>query len=154
MGNIRLRVCAIIVKDGKLLTVKHDDYPFYYLVGGGLEFDETTEQAVIREVFEETGYKLEVDRLAIFSEDFFIPNYSDGHSKGQKQHELDFFYVMKGCDVIDITDKTPTDQQTESLHWLPIDDLEQFNLVPPYLKTALKKLNDTKEISHIVRIEV
>lgn len=46
----------------KTLLVKRRDIPIWVLPGGGIESGETPEQAVVREVFEETGFKVEVVR--------------------------------------------------------------------------------------------
>lgn len=48
---------AIIIEDGKLLVMRRDKHGhrYYTLVGGKLDPSETPEQAVIREVKEETG---------------------------------------------------------------------------------------------------
>ena len=53
------RAAALIIKDNKLLAVKSTDYPCYYTVGEGIELNETSEDAVVREVYEETGFSLE-----------------------------------------------------------------------------------------------
>lgn len=56
-GFINVRVGAIIMKDGKFLMAGNDKDDFLYSVGGRVKFGETSEQAVMREVFEETGVK-------------------------------------------------------------------------------------------------
>ena len=54
------RSTAIIIRDGKVLLF-HRHKPgrdYYTLPGGGVEFDESFEEACIREVREETGLKV------------------------------------------------------------------------------------------------
>lgn len=69
-GIINIRSGAIIMKDRKLLMVGNNrDY--LYSVGGRLKFGETAEEAVRREVFEETGVKMEIDRLGFVHENYF-----------------------------------------------------------------------------------
>ncbi|HLE13449.1 MAG TPA: NUDIX domain-containing protein [Anaerolineales bacterium] len=54
---MRNRAAAIIVRNEKLLLI-HRQKPgqdYYKLPGGGVEFDESVEEACIREVKEETG---------------------------------------------------------------------------------------------------
>ena len=50
-------------------TNEKDNY--YYSIGGGVHMGETAEDAVKREVLEETGIPYEVEHLAIIHENFF-----------------------------------------------------------------------------------
>ena len=69
-GFLNIRAGAIIMKDGKLLMVSNDrDY--LYSVGGRVKFGETAEEAVVREVLEETGVQMEIDRLGFVHENYF-----------------------------------------------------------------------------------
>ena len=76
-GIINLRVGAIIMMNGKMLMVGNDRADYLYSVGGRIKFGETSEEAVVREVFEETGVKMEVDRLGFIHENYF---YGDASS--------------------------------------------------------------------------
>jgi len=144
-GSFTYRVGALIIKDGKLLVAKSKNYPCYYTVGGVVEINETSEEAVIREIFEETRFKLEIDRLAIIQERFFDVG-------SQKCHELDLFYIMKNSEEMSIADNSYTDQApNETLHWIPIGDLVKTNLVPPSLKTM--SFDNINSIRHIISKE-
>lgn len=55
---------AIILDETKtkVLLVKRKDIPVWVLPGGGIEIGETPEEAVVREVFEETGLEIKIER--------------------------------------------------------------------------------------------
>lgn len=129
-GRFSLR-STLIIKDNKLLACKNDNYDCFYTLGGGVNLNEASTDAVLRELREETGYEFEIDRLVFVQERYYS-------LKDCRQHEVVFFYLMKNVDV-NIDNGTKTDQQSEHLHWLPIDELDITNLVPAFLKTALKK---------------
>ncbi|MDF2557691.1 MAG: hydrolase [Bacillales bacterium] len=57
-----------------VLMASNEDTEYYYSVGGGVHMGETSEDAIIREVYEETGIKYEIDRLAFIHENFFTEN--------------------------------------------------------------------------------
>ena len=96
-GILNIRSGAIIMNDGKLLMVGNNrDY--LYSVGGRLKFGETAEEAVIREVFEETGLKKEINRLGFVHENYF---YSDAQSSlNTLVYEISFFFYMNVPDSV------------------------------------------------------
>ena len=58
-GVVNIRVGAIIMKDGRFLMAGNDRDDYLYSVGGRIQYGETSEEAVVREVEEETGVKME-----------------------------------------------------------------------------------------------
>lgn len=56
-GVVNIRVGALIAKDGKILMVE-SCRRYLYSVGGRIKVGETAKEAVVREVFEETGVLL------------------------------------------------------------------------------------------------
>ena len=92
-GVVNIRVGAIIMKDGKFLMVGNPRFDYLYSVGGRIRFGETAEAAVVREVREETGRTLEIDRLGFVTEDFFIGD--SPAKKGKLIHELAYYFYMK-----------------------------------------------------------
>ena len=57
----RYRAAAIIVEDGCVLFAGNENEDYLYSIGGGVHMGETAEDAVKREVLEETG--VEYDRM-------------------------------------------------------------------------------------------
>ncbi len=91
-GFINVRVGAIIMRDGKFLMVGNDRADYLYSVGGRIRFGETAEEAVVREVSEETGVLMEPDRLGFIHENYF---YGDSPSnKGKLVYEISYFFYM------------------------------------------------------------
>ena len=80
----RYRAAAIIIEDECVLFVGNQSENYYYSVGGGVHVGEKAEDAVVREVFEETGVHYEVERLAVIHENFF--NENSGSLKGLDCH--------------------------------------------------------------------
>ena len=132
-GFINIRVGAIIMHNGKFLMVGNKRSDYLYSVGGRIKFGETAEQAVIREVFEETGVKMETDRLGFIHENYFI---GDSPSKKDKViYEISFFFYMKVPDNIE-----------EFLKWCSPDDEQK--MYPEFFRTELK--NPTNNVKHFV----
>ena len=67
----RYRAAAIIVEDNCVLFAGNENENYLYSIGGGVHMGETAENAVLREVFEETGVHYEIDHLAVIHENFF-----------------------------------------------------------------------------------
>jgi ADP-ribose pyrophosphatase len=139
------RVGAIIIKDRKLLMVKHEDYPCYYTVGGKVRINETSEEAILREVYEETGIEFEIDRFSFINERFF-------EIAGEHNHEIAFYFLMKENTNIGLSHLKFTDQGSkETLHWIPMESLDKTYIIPEFFKTKL--LEGMPGIEHIISKE-
>ena len=141
-GYFNYRVGAVILYENNVLMVKNDNYPYYYSVGGRVKFEETSENAVLREAYEETHLHFEIDRLAFIHENFFI----GGFKNDQPFHEIALFFLMKPHSSIQNIkcESVGADGAKESLHWLPIETLLNYPVFPAFFKTELKALKSNK----------
>ena len=72
---------AIITCNGKILLEKRRDCDIWGLVGGGVKKQETSLQAIPREIYEELGLRIPKDKfqkLAVYGEPGRIAAYQDG----------------------------------------------------------------------------
>ena len=63
LNHFRIGVNALIFDDGRVLLAHRRDIDWWNLPGGGMEIGETLAEAVRREVMEETGLEVQVERL-------------------------------------------------------------------------------------------
>ena len=144
-GRFNYRVGAIILNKTSLLMAYNRSFKQYYTVGGRVKLHETSEEAVIREIYEETGVKAEIDRLGFVQENFFkiddVPF-----------HELSFFYYIKPFDYALINfDSIKCDGAAEELRWVDLNDLPDNEFYPEFFKTEL--LNPSDTLKHIINKE-
>ena len=72
---------AIITCNGKILLEKRRDCDIWGLVGGGVKKQETSLQAITREIYEELGLRIKsenFEKLAVYGEPGRIAAYQDG----------------------------------------------------------------------------
>lgn len=146
-GILNIRAGAIIMKNGKLLMVGNNKN-YLYSVGGRIKFGETAEEAVVREVFEETGVKMESDRLGFVHENYF---YGDMPSNLNKLiYEISFFFYMKvPDDFAPVSESFMEGSSKERLVWVSLDD--EIKMYPEFFRTELKNPTDT--VKHFVNDE-
>ena len=150
----RFRVGAIIIEEEKILFVRNRREEFYYTVGGGVHLGETSEEAIEREVYEETGLKYEVDRIAFIHEYFFNLRVDDIRRECQ---EISFYYLMKPMGrCMEITKESRTLGVREEFHWLALKELEKYEGYPEFLHEMIKNVRDDKRVGHLVtrRVEM
>ena len=148
-GILNIRVGAIIMKGDKFLMAGNERFAHLYSVGGRIHFGETAEEAVVREVYEETGVKMEIDRLGFVQECFF-PGDTE-FRKGNIVHEISFFFYMKvPKDFEPVCYSFTEDGNPEYLKWITADEEQTF--YPEFFRTELK--NPSREIKHFVTKDV
>ena len=82
-GVFNYRVCAIIKHNNKLLAMKNNNTPYYYLPGGRVNMHEDTDTAIKRELKEELGIDANIVRPLWLVQSFFIED-----EIKEKFHEL------------------------------------------------------------------
>lgn len=144
-GVLNVRVGAIIIKDNKVLMVGNEHADYLYSVGGRVKMGETAEEAIRREVHEETGVNMEVDRLGFIHENFFVGD--TGKAKDKKVYEISFFFYMKvPNDFEPVCNSFTEGDSKEHLMWVtPETDKKYF---PEFFRTEVFK--EAEGVRHIV----
>ncbi len=86
--EIEILVRAIIQKKGKILVCKKIGKDYYFFPGGHIEFGESTEKALIRELKEELGLKIKKCSFIGGSEHLFTED-------GKKHHEINLAFEVR-----------------------------------------------------------
>lgn len=123
--NPRASMAAFILNDkGELLVARRAKEPAkgtLDLPGGFVDNNENAEQGMVREIEEETGLKIEPDKVQYM---FSIPNIY--RYSGMDIHTLDLFFL---CRVAEDAEVKAADDAAE-LTWLPLREVyvERFGL--------------------------
>ena len=144
-GRFNYRVGAIIIHNGKYLLMGNPEAPYLYSVGGRVHYGETTEEAVVREVLEETGVSLQVDRPLFFQEQIFDEEVSKEHV-----HEIAVYYLMKDSESLDHLECRSVTERgaSEELIWVPANELSEHYIVP--VSIAKRLLDLPENLTHVV----
>ncbi len=147
----RYRAAAIIIEDGCVLLVGNETANYFYSVGGGVKIGETAEDAVMREVFEETGVKYEIERLVFIHENFF-PGGKGIFSKINICHEIAFYFLMKSRGTQETNSNSYCPEGKEFIKWIPISKLRSYKAFPTFFADKLTNLPN--HVEHIVTNEI
>lgn len=134
-----VRVSALIVKNEKIYLAKSPKNE-YYLLGGAILVNELTEDAITREMKEELGINIEVEKLAFVIENHFSLALTD-------HHQIEFLYLVNPLSDLN-NEKIQEGGQIRTCEWVSFKELDKINLNPKFLKTALK--NWDGQIKHFV----
>lgn len=139
----RIRACGIILNNDAVLMITNKKIDHFYSIGGAVHIGETTEDACVREVFEETGVRFEIDRLLYIHENFFAS------AMYGSCHEIAFYYLMKVDFRYNLNCKSKgINGERESLEWIPLDRYHEYNAYPEFFGDKLKNLS--QGIEHII----
>lgn len=126
-NNRRVAIDALIVRENKILLIKRAVEPFkdyWALPGGGIDFDETAEEALQHEILEETG-------LRLFSAKF-IQIYTDPARDPKQVITLSYAVETEG--------EPKAGDDAKEYQWFDLDHLPQLGfdhnkIIEDYIKT-------------------
>lgn len=122
-NNIGIAVSAFTLNDrGELLMIRRTDNNLYALPGGNLELGETLSEALIREVWEETGIDVEVTELiGAYSNPRHVIAYDDGEVR--QEFSICFRAKPTGGDL-------RTSTESKEVQWVPRESIAGLDIHP------------------------
>ncbi|WP_164669566.1 NUDIX hydrolase [Virgibacillus doumboii] len=138
------RTAAVMIVNGHVLIHRQANDGHWALPGGRVKMMENSASTVVREVKEELGFDVKVDRLLWITENFFTYNERDFH-------EIGLYYSVSGvAEELALRDGPFYGEEGDRLiyQWVPLDELDDIVLYPEFLKESLKRIPEQPE--HVV----
>lgn len=138
-GQFNYRVAAVVRRRDEVLLQTIGDADFWCLPGGRVDFGESGEEAIRREIQEELGLQPQVERLLWVVENLYQHN-------GAAYHEPSLYFLLslpEDCDAMRARAPWKTaelDGTPLLFEWHPVEGLERLNLVPSFLRRELRVL--------------
>lgn len=144
-GRFNYRVCAVIVRDGKLLAMHDERSPYFYLPGGRVKLHEMAEDALLRELREELETEAELVRPLWVNQSFFTEDVN-----GEKYHELCVYFLADVKDPAFLArGERFTLYERHHIHvfeWLPFARVRTEYLYPLFIKERVFSLPESLEL--------
>jgi ADP-ribose pyrophosphatase YjhB (NUDIX family) len=138
------RVAGVWVENGHVLLHRQAAESYWALPGGRARILEDSKTCLVREMEEELGISVKVERLLWAVENFFPYD-------GKDYHEIGFYYLISGVENESFYHAGPFfGQEGERLvyEWIPLSEIGAATLYPEFLRKALTELPEA--IQHMV----
>ena len=141
--KFNFRVAGIFVNDSKILFQKCEKDNYYSLIGGRVKYGETTIEALIREIQEEIGIKVNKKEIKLInvSENFFKYN-------GKEFHELLFIYKINNKQIDQISEIKTLDKTNVVNKWYDISKLNVMDVRPNIITNLIE---NNKIVHYIIK---
>ena len=144
-GNFNYRVAGVVRHKDRLLVMKEEQTPHWYLPGGRVNLNESAEAALRREFQEELGLPVTLQRPLWLAESFFVLE-----GKNEKFHELCLYYLadLPYADLpqADAWTQKDSDGNEHIFRWLTPEEVRGEKLYPVCLKETFPNLPEHLEI--------
>ena len=149
-GNLRFnyRVAGVVIDNGRVLLEQPEGWDLWSLPGGRGELLEPAGETLKREMREELGVEVIIDRLLWVVENFFTDN--DFYTGERIScHEIGLYFLIglpEESYVAELNEFPREEHGSKSvLKWHNLNHLNNIRLVPSFLQTALKQIPDNTE---------
>ncbi len=131
ISGIEILARGVCIVDGKVLLCRPKKGGYTYLPGGHVEFGETSREALVREMQEETG-------LAATAGDLLGVVESQFEQHGQKHCEISLVYRMAIEPAPDASKPVAAREDWIAFEWRPLDELAAANMLPPEMRKYVR----------------
>jgi len=124
------RVSVVVIEDNRILLVKHrkGQKKYWILPGGRLEYGETFNECAVREIKEETGLDIVVERFLYLSEAI---------APDRSRHIVNVYLKAK---VTGGTMKLGNEPVLAGVDFVDVNELSRLTLFPPVGEEILNSL--------------
>jgi 8-oxo-dGTP pyrophosphatase MutT (NUDIX family) len=148
--SFSFRIAGIFVHKNRILLQKAIKSGAWVLPGGRSEVNETSGEALIREMKEELGVEISIKRLV-----WVIENFNAYETKGL--HELGFYYLGQlnsECNLHSIQGDFEGNENNIKLvfRWFDINEIRTLDINPKFLRDHLNLLPEN--IQHVVNEDI
>jgi 8-oxo-dGTP diphosphatase len=133
-------VGAIILREGKILLEKRGNEPArgqWTIPGGVVEVGESLEAAVKRETREETGLEVNAASLIDVVDQVHL----------DKAGKIEYHYIIIDY-IVRAAGEPKASSDAAELKWVPLDEVEGYDLTPSFLRFFVKNKNKLETASY------
>ncbi|MEU2873768.1 NUDIX domain-containing protein [Streptomyces olivoreticuli] len=133
---------AVVLDDaGRLLIIHKTDNDLWALPGGGHDIGETIAETVIREVQEETGVEVEIERLTgVYTDPQHVMAYDDGEVR--QQFTICFRARPTGGAL-------RTSSESKEVRWVSPSELDDLDIHPSMRLRIEHGMDENRAAPHI-----
>lgn len=121
MQNIENIVRLIVKKEDKILLCKSNEQGHYFLPGGHVEFGDTLEKTIYKEMEEELALKQD-DLFDIFFRNYLENTYGENE---KMHHEINFIFEAKLKEGVEIKSQ----EDHIDFEWISLGEIDKVNLL-------------------------
>ena len=134
----RVRVAGILIENNKILLIEHkkNDKKYWLIPGGGVDWGESTAEALIREYKEETNLDIIVTKFLFLSETI---------APDKEKHVINLYFKVKKDENSKAEMILGDETNLNDLRFVSKEEIETIKIYPN-IKEQIKQLLDEKEI--------
>lgn len=143
--EIRTSAKAVILHDGQILLIRAswEDQECYFLPGGGQHARESLGDTVVREVDEETGLTVTVERL-LWLREYIGANHDHPETEANTHRIEAIFLCTPTSDPGQLGGHAQDEVQT-GLEWVPLGNIPAINLLPQTIRQPIASLTEVPQ---------
>lgn len=135
----RVRVAGILIENNRILLIEHlkKNKKYWLVPGGGVDWGESTAEALIREYKEETNLDITVEKFLFLSETI---------APDKKKHVINLYFQIKIIKNSIYDMKLGDEKNLTDLKFITKEEIENIKLYPN-IKTQLIQLLNKEKIA-------
>lgn len=138
----RVRVAGILIEDNKILLIEHikNDKKYWLVPGGGVDWGESTAEAITREYKEETNLDIEVVKFLFLSETI---------APDKEKHVINLYFEIKRAENSTAEMILGDEKNLNDLKFLTKEEVKDIKIYPNIKEQIINLLNGEEIVPYL-----